>query len=116
LAQARAVWGTSESNVWAVGNEIKRYNGSGWATAGPSGQSLCALTGSGNTLVALGGGCAGSNTNNVLVYDGTAWKADRVPVVVGLNALAASPVSGEFFAVGPSGRILRRCPVSGATP
>jgi hypothetical protein len=116
LAQARAVFGTSETNVWAVGNEIKRFNGSTWVTAGPSGQNLCALAGAGRTLVALGGGCAGSSTNNVLFFDGALWKTERVPVVVGLNAVAGNEATGEYFAAGQAGFILRRCSAPGATP
>jgi hypothetical protein len=116
VAQGRAVWGTSNTNVWAVGNEIKRFNGTSWSTAGPSGYNLCALNGVGTGMIAIGGGCAGSSTNTALYYDGANWTPDRLLTTVGVTGVDANPMTRQFFAVGASGVILRRCPIPGTNP
>src|SRR5882757_6161951 len=70
------VWGTSASNVWAVGDgTILHYDGATWApVAGGSGDALFGIWGSSASDVwAVGND--GGQTPVILHYDGASWSS-----------------------------------------
>jgi hypothetical protein len=70
------VWGTSASNVWAVGDQtIVHYDGATWApVAGGSGIVLYSIWGSSASDIWAVGSYAGS-TGVILHYDGASWSS-----------------------------------------
>jgi hypothetical protein len=86
----QAIWGSSDSDVWAAGDmgTIVHFDGSVWSLV-PSGvtENLTCLTGTGaNDVWATGDG------GSVLHWDGTAWRvASNVPETALLGVWAASP-------------------------
>ncbi|MEW6141817.1 MAG: C1 family peptidase [Chloroflexota bacterium] len=100
----QAVWGSSSSNVFAVGQHgtIVHYNGTAWS-AMTSG-TIADLTGvwgsSASDVFAVGSG------GTILHYDGTAWSAMTSGTTQNLNGIWGSS-STNVFAVGNGGVILR---------
>jgi hypothetical protein len=81
------VWGTTATNVFAVGQlgVILGYDGTNWAQV-PSGTSedLISLWGTGpDHIVAVGG----RSNGEVAVYDGSTWTSQTVAPIVGLNGV-----------------------------
>jgi hypothetical protein len=93
-----AIWGTSASDLYAVGDVIFHYDGSTWSTmASPTGAGAVWGTSS-SDLYAVGG--------DILHYDGSVWNMMSRPTTVTLSDVWASPDS-DVFAVGDSGTIVR---------
>jgi hypothetical protein len=70
----RGVWGTSASNVWAVGNSgaIRHYDGTIWSgAASGTSQPLTGVWGTSASDVWAVGGFSGT----ILHYDGTSWSS-----------------------------------------
>jgi photosystem II stability/assembly factor-like uncharacterized protein len=96
------VWGTSVSNVFAVGvgGAILHYNGSSW-TSQSSGTAftLRSIWGSsGSSILAVGDG------GTVLRYNGTSWTAQTSVTTNDLHGVWKDGCNA--FAVGNSGTIL----------
>src|SRR5262249_20670318 len=80
-----AVWGSGQSDVWAVGTtvsnttpEILRWNGTAWAQVAATGTdhiSLNAVWGTGPSDVWAAGNDHTTTTGAVLHWDGSAWTA-----------------------------------------
>src|SRR5262249_28258975 len=91
------VWGTSPTDVWAVGNggTILHYNGSSWgAVPSNSTSNLAAIWGSSPTDVWAVGYNTVAMQGTVLHYDGVGWNSGGQP----------SAWDGvEFFGVSGSG-------------
>ena len=83
------------------------YHGACWASPLPQGNALHAVRAlAADRVIAVG------DRGTVLAWDGRAWSFEDTPTRERLLALAQAP-SGELFAVGEHGTILRRA--SGAT-
>jgi hypothetical protein len=98
-----AVWGTSGSNLFAVGlgGTIRHFDGAAWSPqSSGSAQDLYGVWGSGASdvyAVGLGG--------TILHYDGTSWSAVGSGTLQNLYAVWGSS-AGDVFAVGSGGTIL----------
>ncbi|HTS89497.1 MAG TPA: hypothetical protein VMG41_13475 [Gemmatimonadales bacterium] len=106
------IWGTSASNVYAVGqtfieqlsrSQLLNWNGSAWdSVAGFSTDLMWGVGGSGNTLVAVG-------TYGVVYYSsnaGATWNRVTISAAPFLNsAWASSPT--DLYAAGSGGVIYR---------
>ena len=69
------VWGTSASDVWAVGEAILHYDGSQWVRVpSPGAQTLKAVWGSSRTDVWACGFNRDTNNGSLLHYDGNSWQ------------------------------------------
>jgi uncharacterized membrane protein len=103
-AQLRGVWGTSSSNVFAVGNNgtILHYSGNAWNTM-PSGTTvtLREIWGSSPSDVFAVG-----DNGTILHYDGNAWNTMPSGTTAGIEGIWGSS-SSDVFAVGDNGTILR---------
>ncbi|MEZ4225523.1 MAG: hypothetical protein R3B13_31515 [Polyangiaceae bacterium] len=98
------VWGTSASNVYAVGQKgaVLHYDGSEWKEelAGAS-DDLIALWGTGpKDIVAVGGRAIGIAS----VWDGSSWKTESLAPLPGLNGVW-SRRPGVFHVVGVGGTL-----------
>lgn len=99
------VWGTSASNVHAVGDNgvILHYDGSAWTqSASGTTEDLISLWGTGpDEIVAVGG-----RSNGVLArFDGTAWISATVPMTPALNGVWMDQ-SGTAILAGERGTVL----------
>ncbi|PRQ05743.1 hypothetical protein ENSA5_00630 [Enhygromyxa salina] len=99
------VWGTSSTQVFAVGHSgvILHYDGSEWTQqlAGTA-SDLISLWGTGpNEIVAVGG-----RSNGVIArYDGQAWRSETIGMLPGLNGVWLDS-EGTGFAVGVEGLVI----------
>ena len=98
------VWGTSSSNVYAVGDggTILHYNGVKWSPmASPTTQTLNGLFGlSADSIFAVGNG------GTILRYNGSSWSTMSSGTSEALRGVWGSS-STDMFAVGDRGTILR---------
>jgi uncharacterized protein YjdB len=94
-----AIWGTSASDLYAVGDGILHYDGSTWSSMSFPGDAGSAVWGTSSSDVYAVG-------DNILHYDGSIWNLMSRPATVSLSDVWASPDS-DVFAVGDSGTILR---------
>ena len=97
------VWGSSSSDVFAVGaaGTVLHYDGSTWQTqASGSTADLFGVWGSSATNVYAVG-----NEGKVIHYDGSSWTPVSVPVSVILKAVWGSSAS-DIYAVGFDGNVL----------
>ena len=105
-----AVWGTANTNVWAVGasSTVLNYNGSTWisrATGLPSGLTVNAIwgTNANNVFVAAANGTAGA----VYQFNGTQWNQ----VGADIPSFTPNAVWGagapDLWAAGSAGQIYR---------
>ncbi len=98
------MWGTSSSNVYAVGNNgtVLHYDCTAWTTpASATTHDLWAVWGSSPTDVYAVGIVSAGSIATILHYDGTAWSAltsDTGPSFYGLWVNASG-----LYAVGESG-------------
>jgi hypothetical protein len=97
------VWGSSDSNVFAVGNggTILHYDGAAWsAKASPTVNNLNSIWGSLPTHVFAVG-----DNGTILHYDGTTWSTQASPVTNKLNSVWG--FSDLYaYAVGDDGALL----------
>lgn len=103
LGTLHGVWGSSESDVFAVGagGAILHNDGSGWS-AMSSGiiKTLYGVCGSGpDNVYAVG------DSGTILRYNGTNWSAMTSPITVTLLGIWGNS-SGEVYAVGEDGTML----------
>ena len=99
------VWGSSASDVFAVGDNgtILHYNGNAWSPMSiPTSGSLCDVWGSSASDVFVVGGYPGGI---ILHYDGSAWSAMSSGTTNTLWDVWGSG-SSDVFAVGDNGTIL----------
>ena len=124
-----AIWGSSASDVWAVGEKVDatnpsnptrtpvflRFDGTTWTSRPPA--SIPSLTptdvsGSGPSDVYVSARSTLADAGFVLRYDGSAWSTEALPGGTSQPppALAAiwASAPGDVFAVGSQGTILRR--------
>lgn len=99
------VWGTSPSNVFAVGAQgsLLRWNGTAWQqqSAIPFGGTLRGIFGrSANDIYAAG------DSGAILHFDGTAWTREDSGTNVTLHSVFVSGKS--VYATGDNGSILRK--------
>ena len=75
LMSPRAIWGTSGSNIIAVGTDIYSYDGSKWRLMHDleEGVYLQNIWGSSATDIYAVGGTSGTITGVVFHYDGSSW-------------------------------------------
>jgi hypothetical protein len=102
----KAVWGTSASDVFAVGDNgaILHFDGTViTAMTSPTPETLVDVYGNASTDV-FAVGLSGT----ILRYDGTEWKVQPSGVTDGLFGVWTT--TAEAFAVGDSGRILHGIP------
>ena len=97
------VWGTSSSDVFAVGRggTVVHYDGSSWSTmsSGTTNDLLGVSGSSGSNVFAVG------DAGTIIQYDGTRWTVMASPTTVAmLDVWCAS--ANEAFAIGGSGTIL----------
>jgi PKD repeat protein len=98
----RDVWGSSGSDVFAVGasSTILHYDGTGWsAMTGGTGSLRDVWGSSGSDVFAVGG------SGTILHYDGSGWSAMDSGMGWGLGGVWGSSGS-DVFAVGSAGTIL----------
>jgi len=101
------VWGSSGSDVFAVGynGTILHYDGSSWsAMAGTGTTTYSAVWGSGGDDVFVAG-----SSGTILHYNGSTWSNMASPTSYSLNALWGSSGS-DVFAVGSNGYIVHYGP------
>jgi Tol biopolymer transport system component len=87
------VWGTSASNVFAVGNSgtLLRYNGSSWAPASVTSKNITAVWGSSASDVFAVAGPSTCCDLQLLHFNGTSWsEMDRGALNGGMRALWGS--------------------------
>jgi hypothetical protein len=99
----RAIWGTSASDIFAVGDSgtALRYDGLTWqALPTATTRDLRALWGRGPTDVYAVG-----DSGTVLRYDGSGWKAQPNTLNRILYALFSLPTGTGVVAVGEGARI-----------
>lgn len=97
-----AMWGSSASAIFGVGQVIRRFDGNSWTEmTSPTTQRLRAVWGTSATSVyAVGQG------GTIIHYNGTAWSTMTAPTTA--NLVGISGVSESLiFAVGEDGSILR---------
>lgn len=98
VAGLNDVWGTSASDVWAVGGGglILRWNGTAWSTS-PSGttQDLLSIWGSSATDV-----YATSAEGGIFRFDGTNWTAQTSGSIERLNSIMGTSATSVFIAGG----------------
>ncbi|QTA77907.1 CalX-like domain-containing protein [Desulfonema limicola] len=97
------IWGSSENNVFAVGDNglILHYDGTAWTeTDSGTGNDLYAVWGSSENDVFAAGG-----NGIILHYDGTAWTETDIGRDNDLNAVWGSS-GNDVFAAGENGIIL----------
>ena len=101
-ATLRGVWGSSGTNVFAVGENatILKYDGTSWSSLLSGGADLNGVWGSSATNVFAGGG--GNST--ILKYDGSNWSGDFIGGNY-INGLWGSSAT-DVFAVSADGSIL----------
>ena len=128
-----AVWGTSASDVWAVGTDLTHYDGTTWSRLGPPIRSVdgfwgrTGVGGSGpNDVYSVGAEPAGCTRGGCGVegiiehYDGTSWQRSLTATLgQGFDAVWVAS-STDVIVVGTSGEILhydgaRWRPESGGT-
>jgi hypothetical protein len=99
----KGVWGSSGSDVFAVGqyNTILHYNGSAWSsmTSGTTNGLKGVWGSSGSDVFAVG------NSGTILHYNGSAWSSMASGTTTNLYGVWGSSGS-DVFAVGYSGTIL----------
>lgn len=104
----RALWGTSASDLWAVGpnNYLRHFDGQTWSKQQLGGVlALEGIWGGGSQIWAVGKQSATQSV--VMTSMGTTWSTDSGALSVGpLNAVWAS--SGDAWAVGTTHSVLRR--------
>ncbi|MFC1591428.1 DUF4372 domain-containing protein [Thermodesulfobacteriota bacterium] len=97
-----SVWGTSDSNVYAVGDEgtILHYDGSSWSSVeSPTDYDLNAIAGnSASDIYAVG------ERGIVLHFNGEYWSTNTLGSTLDLVALQAIPPA-DFYAVDAEGTI-----------
>jgi len=105
VADLRGVWGTSGSDVFAVGTAgtILHFNGTAWTSqgAGVTTQPLAGVWGSANNDV-FAVGAAGT----ILHFDGTNWTVQGAGVTTQPLAGVWGSAYNDVFAVGAAGTIL----------
>lgn len=99
----RAVWGTSTTSVWAVGDSgtIRKWNGSAWsAQTSNTPSNLRSIWGTSSTNV-----WAVGDSGTILRWNGTVWSAQTF----GTNHLRAvwGSDTNNVWAVGDAGTILK---------
>jgi hypothetical protein len=68
------IWGTSASDIWAVGYDIIHYDGSSWTiTTNPSDKTLYAVWGAGPDDIYAVGMDYFSHDGVIIHYNGTSW-------------------------------------------
>jgi len=95
------LWGSSESDVWAVGNGglILHHDGKAWGSVpSPTSTDLNAVWGAGQAVWAVGDG------GTILRRNGGAWTEETSPVQQDLNGVWSDGV--EAWAVGAGGTLL----------
>jgi len=100
--QLHDVWGTSSSDVWAVGDggDILHFDGFTWSVTQTGGNTLNSVWGVSDTAVFAVG-----NLSTILHYDGASWTPMSNPAPAGIVAVwAATPE--HAWAVGPTGLTL----------
>ena len=95
------VWGSSGSDVFAVGGNILHYNGTSWSpmTSGTTNWLTGVWGSSGSDVFAVGDG------GNIVHYNGTSWSPMTSGTTNRLNGVWGSSGS-DVFAVGLAGNIL----------
>jgi hypothetical protein len=109
------VWGTSASNIYAVGvgGTVLRYDGTSWSRVTvpvSTTPTLWSVFGTSANDIYVGGNNAGAGTNaTILRFDGTTWRAETSPSAgANVNAVyVAGGTNGEPFAVGSQGTVFR---------
>lgn len=97
-----AMWGSSASDVFGVGETIRRFNGTAWTDmSAPTTQRLRAVWGSGPTNVFAVG-----QAGTIIRYNGTAWSTMSSPTTANLVGISGASAN-LIFAVGEDGSILR---------
>jgi hypothetical protein len=101
-ANLNGIWGSSSSDVFAVGEggTILHYDGSGWSVMGGNGETLNSVWGSSASDVFAVG-----DHGVVVHYDGSAWSTMSSGTDFGLRGVWGS-CSSDVFAVGEEGTIL----------
>lgn len=98
------IWGSSATDVWAVGSEgiLLHYDGSTWTLVptGLSDESLFTVSGAGGVSYAVGGFSSGV----ILRNDGSGWVSDATGMVPQMNGVYAISAE-EALAVGNQGSI-----------
>ncbi len=97
-----SVWGSSGSNVFAVGDggTILHYNGTGWAPSTFGSTALLAVAGAGeNDVHAVGAG------GTILHYNGSSWITEPSYTGYDLKGIWVEPAI-DSFVVGSGGTIL----------
>ncbi|MCX6854604.1 MAG: cadherin domain-containing protein, partial [Verrucomicrobia bacterium] len=98
VAGLNDVWGTSASDVWAVGGGglILRWNGTTWSTS-PSGttQDLLSIWGSSATDV-----YATSAEGGIFRFNGTSWTAETSGSIERMNSVFGTSASAVYVAGG----------------
>ena len=120
-----SVWGSSASDVFAVGTKyaggtasggvILHYDGSAWSAMDSSMTAwLSAVWGSsGSDVFALGGD--DTKANAVFHYDGFSWSAMKIPTSERLRGIGGDSAT-DMFAVGDTGTIHATTEDRPATP
>jgi hypothetical protein len=111
-----AIWGSSASDVWAVGVEgsAAHFDGQSWSTVNTGlpqvdSSTLFAITGTGPSDV-----WAVGRLGMVAHYDGTGWKGAPAASVSDLNAVWTG-TPGDVWAVGSAGTIQHHTTAAGWT-
>lgn len=102
-----AVYGVSESDVWAVGTTSAHWDGQTWSMLDvPTNCSLKAVWGARKSDY-WATDCRGKDESErfILRFDGKAWSKVRLPTNLGLSALSGT-ASDDVWAVGDWGVIL----------
>jgi trimeric autotransporter adhesin len=97
-----AMWGSSASDVFGVGQTIRRFNGTAWVEmTAPTTQRLRAVWGSSSTNVFAVG-----QNGTIIRYNGTAWSTMSSPTTANLVGISGASAN-LIFAVAENGSILR---------
>ena len=106
------VWGTSPSNIYAVGanNTVLHYDGTSWTRVSlptPPTTALWSIYGTSPNNVYVVGNNNGAGTNaTILRFDGTTWRSETSPSL-NMNYNAVYVAAGEWFVVGSGGSVFR---------
>jgi cysteine-rich repeat protein len=93
-----ATWAASPSDAWAVGDDIRHFDGTSWATAGLSATECKGVWGSGTNDVHVV--CGGSISD----WNGSAWNTTTVPSLMMTAVWGSGP--SDAFAVGWGGTVM----------
>ena len=111
------IWGESSSDMWAVGGDVLRFNGTSWAVlsgaAIPAGMDgATAVSGFGTTVIVIAHD-AGTGSQTLFEWNGTSFELATfdaaVPSPHSLNDVWVVSAT-EAYAVGVGGLLLKRTP------